>query len=134
LSLTALTGIALLVVILVMLALTFFYQKGKAIEIAEEESQRKVIDDLTSMNKEDYDFFVANDVPMPQEVHDHFNPKPVRQDHKAIRIRSPAEDAIRVPTRERFRKGERQKQVAGDEYDPSMLQWKSWIETEKIRG
>jgi hypothetical protein len=132
LSLTALTGIALLVVILVMLALTFFYQKGKAIEIAEEESQRKVIDDLTSMNKEDYDFFVANDVPMPQEVHDHFNPKPVRQDHKAIEY-DPLLDAIRVP-RERFRKGERQKQVAGDEYDPSMLQWKSWIETEKIRG
>lgn len=63
----------------VLSSLTFFYQKGKGIEVAEAEAKESQTKALTSLTKDDYDFLIANGLEVDPEVHRHFYPDKGKQ-------------------------------------------------------
>lgn len=123
---------------LLLLSLLYFYLVGRRVEVGEaqaqktKEEQRKT---LTSLDKADYDFLVANGLEIDPEVHRHFYPDKGRQMAEWV-------EETFDPNMLTARK--RQTQIAGDNSVNIQVggsvriaptpERKSWINTETIRG
>lgn len=150
--------VLLLVLLIVLFAVVWGWvcwlnRKPSPAPVEGQQSRKEQIELLTSLPKEDYDFLVANGLEAPPEVARFFYGSDTPANLAAEQRKAIAGQEAWLALRRGYRKGERQEEVSKGRqmadwinetygFDPVMLRqiekqkapFKSWIDTEKIRG